>query len=407
MKSLSLDCLFAGLLEINLLNKLKILVINNLYPPQVIGGYERALADYAKLLHDRGHNVLVLTSNTEELPTGYTKAESDLSMVRRSLSLWGAWTHQGTEAFYPGKVASIAVQNYQTLEQVLLAWKPDVCLAGNMDFLGATVLEQMLAADIPVAHYVMNSQPGYPPELAPRSSLYRYITVSEWIRNTLQQQGYPVETAQTIYPGAEVADFYQVELPPRDRLRIVYAGLVMHYKGPDVLIEALYLLHETGVDFTATIAGGSLTPEFARVLQEFVESEGLQEKICFTGLLSRQELVQLYRTHNVWVLPSRFEEPFSIGLMEAMVAGLTIVASDTGGSPEAVKDGETGLIFESENPLDLGDQLSYLFMNPAEWEAMSRKGQERALSELSRTRTMDRLESVLYELTLSNKKINQ
>lgn len=398
MKSLSLDCLFAGLLEINLLNKLKILVINNLYPPQVIGGYERALADYAKLLHDRGHNVLVLTSNTEELPTGYTKAESDLSMVRRSLSLWGAWTHQGTEAFYPGKVASIAVQNYQTLEQVLLAWKPDVCLAGNMDFLGATVLEQMLAADIPVAHYVMNSQPGYPPELAPRSSLYRYITVSDWIRNTLQQQGYPVETAQTIYPGAEVADFYQVELPPRDRLRIVYAGLVMHYKGPDVLIEALYLLHETGVDFTATIAGGSLTPEFARVLQEFVESEGLQEKICFTGLLSRQELVQLYRTHNVWVLPSRFEEPFSIGLIEAMVAGLTIVASDTGGSPEAVEHSETGLIFESENPLDLADNLSSLPINPDEWEAITRRGQQRALSELSRTRTMEQLESVLYEM---------
>jgi glycosyltransferase involved in cell wall biosynthesis len=57
--------------------------------------------------------------------------------------------------------------------------------------------------------------------------------------------------------------------------------------------------------------------------------------------------------------------------------------------------------------MDLADQLSYLLMNPAEWEAMSRKGQERALSELSRTRTMDRLESVLYELTLPNKKINQ
>ena len=167
------------------------------------------------------------------------------------------------------------------------------------------------------------------------------------------------------------------------------------------------MLHNAGIDFTATIAGGSLTPSFVEALQEFVESEGLQEKIHFAGLLSRQELKQLYKTHNIWVLPSRFEEPFSIGLIEAMVAGLTIVTSDTGGSPEAVKDGETGLIFESENPLDLGDQLSYLFMNPAEWEAMSRKGQERALSELSRTRTMDRLESVLYELALPNKKINQ
>jgi len=384
------------------LEKLKILVVNNLYPPQVVGGYERAIADYAKLLQERGHQVLVITSNTEHLPTGYKKADSDPQTVRRCLSLWGSWTELGAQPFYPAQVAAIAVQNYKTLEEVLRSFQPDVCLTGNADFLGSPILEQILAAGIPIAHYVMNSQPGYSYDLAPHSSLYRYITVSNWIGEKLQKQGYPTETALTIYPGAEVEEFYQAELPPRDRLRIVYAGLVMHYKGPDVLIEALYLLHEAGVDFTATIAGGSLTPEFARVLQEFVESEGLEEKICFTGLLSRQELVQLYRTHNVWVLPSRFEEPFSIGLIEAMVAGLTIVTSDTGGSPEAVQHNETGLIFESENPLDLADNLSSLPMNPAEWEAITRGGQQRALSELSRTRTMDQLESVLYEMAVQD-----
>lgn len=389
------------------MEKLKILLVNNLYPPQVVGGYERAIADYARLLQERGHQVLVITSNTEHLPTGYKKADSDPQTVRRCLSLWGSWTEVGPQPFYPAHVAAIAVQNYKILEEVLRSFQPDVCLMGNADFLGSPILEQILAAGIPIAHYVMNSQPGYSCDLAPHSSLYRYITVSNWIRQNLEKQGYPTETAQTIYPGAEVEEFYQAELPQRDRLRIVYASLVMHYKGPDVLIEALYLLHNAGIEFTATIAGGSLTPSFVEGLQEFVQSEGLQEKIHFAGLLSRQELKQLYKTHNIWVLPSRFEEPFSIGLIEAMAAGLTIVTSDTGGSPEAVKDGETGLIFESENPLDLGDQLSYLFMNPAEWEAMSRKGQERALSELSRTRTMDRLESVLYELALPNKKINQ
>jgi len=382
------------------LEKLKILVVNNLYPPQVVGGYERAIADYAKLLQERGHQVLVITSNTEHLPTGYKKADSDPQSVRRCLSLWGTWTERGAQPFYPAHVAAIAVQNYKTLEEVLRSFQPDVCLTGNADFLGSPILEQILAAGIPIAHYVMNSQPGYSHDLAPQSSLYRYITVSNWIRENLQKQGYPTETAQTIYPGAEVEGFYQPELPPRDRLRIVYAGLVMHYKGPDVLIEALYLLHNADIDFTATIAGGSLNPSFVQELQEFVESEGLQDKIHFAGLLSRQELQQLYKTHNIWVLPSRFEEPFSIGLIEAMVAGLTIVASNTGGSPEAVKHGETGLIFESENPMDLADQLSYLWMNPAEWENMVRKGQERALSELSRTRTIDRLESVLYELAV-------
>ena len=389
------------------MEKLKILVVNNLYPPQVVGGYERAIADYARLLQERGHQVLVITSNTEHLPTGYKKADSDPQTVRRCLSLWGTWTERGAQPFYAAHVAAIAVQNYKTLEEVLCSFQPDVCLTGNADFLGSSILEQILATGTPIAHYVMNSQPGYSHDLAPQSSLYRYITVSNWIRDNLQQQGYPTETAQTIYPGAEVEEFYQAELPPRDRLRIVYASLVMHYKGPDVLIEALYLLHNAGVDFTATIAGGSLTPSFVEALQEFVASEGLQEKIHFAGLLSRQELKQLYKTHNIWVLPSRFEEPFSIGLIEAMVAGLTIVTSDRGGSPEAIQHSETGLIFESENPLDLADNLSSLPMNPAEWEAMTRNGQERALSELSRTRTMDRLESVLYELALQNKKINQ
>jgi glycosyltransferase involved in cell wall biosynthesis len=382
------------------LDKLKILVISNLYPPQVVGGYERAIADYAGLLQERGHTVLVLTSNTEYLPTGYQKADSDPSTVRRCLSLWGTWTERGAQPFSPAHVASIAVHNYKILEQELNSFKPDVCLAGNTDFLGSEVLEQILAAEIPIAHYVMNAQPGYSYDLAPQSSFYRYITVSNWIRENLQKQGYPTETAQTIYPGAQVEEFYQAEISPRDRLRIVYAGLVMHYKGPDVLIEALYLLHNADIDFTATIAGGSLNPSFVQELQKFVESEGLQDKIHFAGLLSRQELKQLYKTHNIWVLPSRFEEPFSIGLIEAMVAGMTIVASNTGGSPEAVKHKETGLIFESENPMDLADQLSYLLMNPTEWEDMVRRGKERALSELNRTYTMDRLETVLYELAV-------
>jgi glycosyltransferase involved in cell wall biosynthesis len=382
------------------LDKLKILVISNLYPPQVVGGYERAIADYAGLLQERGHTVLVLTSNTEYLPTGYQKADSDPSTVRRCLSLWGTWTERGAQPFSPAHVASIAVHNYKILEQELNSFKPDVCLAGNTDFLGSEVLEQILAAEIPIAHYVMNAQPGYSYDLAPQSSFYRYITVSNWIRENLQKQGYPTETAQTIYPGAQVEEFYQAEISPRDRLRIVYASLVMHYKGPDVLIEALYLLHNADIDFTATIAGGSLNPSFVQELQKFVESEGLQDKIHFAGLLSRQELKQLYKTHNIWVLPSRFEEPFSIGLIEAMVAGMTIVASNTGGSPEAVKHKETGLIFESENPMDLADQLSYLLMNPTEWEDMVRRGKERALSELNRTYTMDRLETVLYELAV-------
>jgi glycogen synthase len=379
------------------LNKLRILIITNLYPPQVIGGYERAIADCARLLYSRGHDVLVLTSNTQEYTAKYTTTLTEPT-VKRCFDLCGVWTNQGTQWLSMEQVAAKTYFNRKILATELQVFKPDICLSGNIDFLGVELLEKILANGIPVAHYLMNETPGYVPELSPRSKLHQYMTCSNWIRDGLQDKGYPVETAQTIYPGAAVEEFYQPELPKRDRLRITYASLVMPYKGADVLMEALSLLHADGIEFSATFAGGTLIPEFVQALQEFVESEGLQNQIQFTGVLSRQELKQLYQTQNVLVLPSRFQEPFSISLVEAMVAGLTIVASNTGGSPEAVEHGQSGLIFESENPLDLADTLCSLPMYPDKWEAMTQQGQQRALSKFSLNSTVEQLETILFQL---------
>jgi len=346
--------------------------------------------------------VLVLTSNAQDYTSNCENTDSE-PVVFRSLNLCGVWTDQGNQWLSIDKVAERTFINRKTLALELQAFKPDICLAGNIDFLGIELVEKILADGIPVAHFLMNEFPGYPAELTPKSSLYQYITCSNWIQQSLMQKGYPVETAQTIYPGAAVEEFYQAELPPRDRLRITYASSVMPYKGADVLINALCLLHAEGVEFSATFAGGSLMPEFVKALKKFVESKGLQNHIHFAGVLSRKELQQLYRTQNVLVLPSRFQEPFSISLLEAMSAGLTIVTSNTGGSPEAVDHGQTGLIFESEKPLDLANNLRYLLSNPEQWEAMTRQGQQRALSQFSLTSTVEQLEAVLFHLAHQSK----
>ncbi|BAY26002.1 glycosyltransferase-like protein [Calothrix sp. NIES-2100] len=380
-----------------MLNKLNILILSNLYPPQVIGGYERAMADYAKLLHQRGHNVLVITTNAEEYTTNY-KIPEPAPIVHRSLYLCGEWTPQGPQWYSPEPVLARIFQNREVLAEELQTFQPDVCLAGNIDFLGLELLEKILADGIPVAHYVMNAGPGYVPVLTPKSKLYQYITCSDWIKDTLEQNGHSVKTAQTIYPGAAVDEFYQSELPPRDKLRIAYASLVMPYKGADVLIEALSLLHNAGMEFSATIAGGTLNPEFVQAVKEFVESEGMQDKVKFPGALSRQELKELFRAHNVLVFPSRFPEPFGISQIEAMAAGLTLVTSGTGGAGEIVEHGNDGLKFESENPLDLADVLSSLAQNPEEWERITYAGQQKAMSIFSQAHTVDNLENALLKL---------
>lgn len=380
---------------------LRILILTNLYPPQAIGGYERAIADYARILCQRGHQVLVLTSNTQEHRVNYILDSSE-PPVKNCFTLTGTWNNGQALWFSSEELAPINSQNQTILIEEIKTFQPQVCLAGNIDFLGLELLEIILSLRIPIAHYVMNANPGYFPEQTPQTSYYQYITCSHWLKEHLQAQGYPTETTQTIYPGAAVAEFYQPELPPRDRLRIAYASLVMPYKGADILVAALSLLHTLGVEFTATIAGGNFQPEFVEALQEMVKSEGLTEKIQFPGVLSRQELKQLYRTHNVLVFPSRFAEPFGISQIEAMAAGLTLVTSATGGAKEIIEHEKDGLIFESENPLDLADILSSLPQFPQEWEAITSQGQQRALSEFNQTKTVEQLELIFQQLIINN-----
>lgn len=382
-------------------NSLKILVITNLYPPQIVGGYERSIADFSRRLHDRGHSLLVLTSRLTDRSAAPSEA-SELLTIQRSLSLCGEWTEHGYAWFPPERLTSTQQQNRQVVNAVLQDFQPQVCLAGNIDLLGVDVLQQVIASDVPVVHYVMNETPNYPPEDAPRTPLHRYVTCSNWVKQTMQQQGFPVETAITIYPGAAVEDFYQSDLPPHDHLRIAYASLVMHYKGADVLIEALTLLHAAGVMVTATIAGGTFYPKYVEMLQEFIASEGLQSQVQFVGVLSRQELSQLYKTHNVLVFPSRFQEPFGISQIEAMAAGLTLVTSGTGGACEIVEHGQDGLIFESENPLDLADALSSLPADPAMWAALTRRGQQKALTQFSQRQAVASLEEMLQRAASSS-----
>ncbi len=376
----------------------RILMISNLYPPQVLGGYERSLADFARSLHHRGHVVRVLTSNTPQFAAEHTSPYPDPA-VFRDLILAGQWiSGQGSKWFPPAQAEPIFAQNVEVMTHHLQDFQPDVALVGNIDLLHTIPIQTLLAAQIPTVHYVMNALPGYARELAPQTPLFQYVTCSHWVTRSLQQAGYPTATAQTVYPGAVVEAFYQAQLPPRDRLRIAYASLVMPYKGADVLVEALSLLKVMGIPFSAEIAGDTFDPAFVATLKEFVNAEGLADQIQFSGVLSRSDLVALYKSHNVLVFPSRFQEPFGISQIEAMAAGLTLVTSGTGGASEIIADGEDALQFESENPLDLADKLAFLAADPDQAAAIARRGQAKAMSQFNQITATVALEAILQQL---------
>ncbi len=128
-------------------------------------------------------------------------------------------------------------------------------------------------------------------------------------------------------------------LRPASAPLIVSASRHDARKGVDVLVRALGALHAAGVQFRACLVGrGELIAANRRLARRM----GLEQNVAITGQVP--SVVQYLRRADIYVLPSRSESSGSVSLLEALQAGVAIVASGCDGIPEDVTDGESALL---------------------------------------------------------------
>jgi starch synthase len=102
--------------------------------------------------------------------------------------------------------------------------------------------------------------------------------------------------------------------------------------------------------------------------------------IWLSGMLSKREVIQLLSHSTLFACPSVYE-PLGIVNLEAMACGTAVVASKTGGIPEVVADGETGLLVPPDDPQALADSINALTRDPDRAKAMGAAGRERAATQ--------------------------
>ena len=221
---------------------------------------------------------------------------------------------------------------------------------------------------------------------------------SHYVRDRLLEHQFPVQDSITVYPSALVREFYQPTLPPRDALRIGYAGLVIASKGVHILLEALQRLQQQGIPFTCSIAGDAIHGEYKKELDQYIEQAGLGDCVSFAGLLDRQQLVAFHRQHNILVFPSIMDEAFGITQVEAMAAGLTVITSGVGGAAEVVENGVSGLTVPPNDSVILAGALYHLLKNPDQWATIAQQGQQQALEKFDIKRSVAQLEIQFQKL---------
>ena len=194
--------------------------------------------------------------------------------------------------------------------------------------------------------------------------------------------------SSVIYSGVEESPIQPSPLP-FDPPRILCLGWHRTGKGFDLAIRALPLLEKRFPKVRLTISGDG--PE-RRHLEQLTADLGLGHSIDFLGWAdpestNRRAIWELINRSTMIVMPSRQEgawvEGFGMVAIEGAIMERPVVASRSGGLPEAVEDGQTGILFE-ENDLDaLVGALTQLLENPSKAEKMGRAGRRRSLEKFN------------------------
>lgn len=226
------------------------------------------------------------------------------------------------------------------------------------------------------------------------------VTCSAYARDhlaTLDSSGSRVELVYhgldgSRFPAAPEARPMRDGRDAADPLRILCVGRAVEKKGHDILLEALGRLPEDLNWRLWHVGGGELRDK----LRARAERLGIADRVEWFGALPQGEVIERYRSADLFVLASRVGEDGDRDglpnvLMEAQSQALACIATNVSAIPELIVDGETGVLVPSEDPDALSAAIADLACNPERRLFLGRSGETRVRGTFSFAAGIDRL----------------
>lgn len=354
-----------------------------------IGGAHLHVADLAAALRDRGHGVEVWVGG--EGPYLLALAEREVPFRRLDHLTRPIRPHADIRA-----LLEIRALLRQVRPDVLSTYSAKAGLLGRLAAVGTGIPAIFTAHGWAFTDgtSLLGKGPFLLAEMIGASAAERIVTTCEYDRRlALRHRIAPASKIVNIYNGVRDIDPGLRADPAASPPRLIAVQRFEPQKDHATLLRALAGLKERewSLDW---IGDGVLLPE-ARALAEEL---GINGRIRWLGL--RSDVPELLSRAQIFALTSRWEGfPFSI--LEAMRAGLPVVATDVAGVSEAVEDGTTGFTVAREDPAIVRGGLTRLIQDPALRARMGEAGRSRYEERFTYQRMLDQNEALLREVALN------
>lgn len=339
----------------------------------VTGGFSGATqvaVDLALAAQQEGAKVLVVLrkkrNTTAEKVQALRAQGLDVRVVSNWLHVWTVWE----------------------LRKLMRAWKPEVVFAhGFSDHIWGR--QAAVAEQVPrIFHVEHNSRERYTPRrlrqalaLAPWTQAS--IGVSEGVKRSLIERGFPKERCIAIPNGIDLARFSHRDQPVQWSQRqpqILMASRFAKQKDPQTLIHAMAILKAQGMTPRLELAGAG-SRRLRKQAEQLVQRLGLQTQVCFLGNVN--DLPQRLAKAQIFVLSTHWEG-MPLALVEGMAAGCACVGSCVVGVQEVIEDQVNGLLVPENDAQALAVALKTLFAETALAERLGRQARSDAFARYGR-----------------------
>jgi len=343
---------------------MKVAIVVHYFLPNYVGGTEIATLNIAKNLTKKGHEVHIITW----LDKGFPKNSMQ-------------------EGFYIHRVFG---KNIRLLSP-LLYWinificlkkiQPDIIHVQNFGLeLPAFFSKKLLKTP-----FIINARGSE--NIYHRSFIKKYLQklALKGLDKLLVQTDYKKKELKKIFKGEILVvpnginlsiyrNILKSDVKENNKKNIIFVGRLLPIKGLDYLMNAMKIIQNKNKNVFLTLVGDGY---YRKSLEKMIKKLEIEKAVTFTGKIPNTEIPKYLSNSDVFVLPS-LSEGFPNVVLEAMAAGLPIVASNIGGLSELIKNNENGYLVETKNPEQLADGLLKILQNPEIKTKMSQNNLKKA-----------------------------